>query len=335
MKSTLDVIRALLAQPTAPFHEDAVAAEIVALLSECPHVALARDDFGNLIAHYRRGIRRNQPPRWAFAAHMDHPGWVRDKEGQWQFLGGVPKEVLAKQPKRKPFAGGRFAMWDLPAFQLKNDQIHSRACDDLIGCAAIVSMFHQLEASGTNASCLGLFTRAEEVGFVGAMQLAASGLIDPQTVILSLETSAERPPAKMGDGVIVRVGDRTSIFDPEITAALEATASAAKIQYQRCLMPGGTCEATAYALAGYRCGALCVALGNYHNVAPKERIAPEFVSLADANGLADLCTALVRQSGKAAPDPKRALRKRLEANLKNHRPYFRPLGLDGVDLQSE
>ena len=34
---------------------------------------------------------------------------------------------------------------------------------------------------------------------------------------------------------------------------------------QRCLMSGGTCEATAYQLYGYETGGLCIALGNYHN----------------------------------------------------------------------
>ena len=42
-------------------------------------------------------------------------------------------------------------------------------------------------------------------------------------------------------------------------------------------MSGGTCEATAYQLYGYRTAALCVALGNYHNCGPDLTIAPEFV----------------------------------------------------------
>jgi len=51
-------------------------------------------------------------------------------------------------------------------------------------------------------------------------------------------------------------------------------------------MQGGTCEATAYALYGYRTAAMCVALGNYHNCGPGDRIAPEYVSLEDTLGKA-------------------------------------------------
>ena len=81
----LRVVRALAEQPTAPFHEDAVRDAIVAELKCCPHVRIEHDGFGNMIARYRRGTRAR--PRWAFAAHMDHPGWVRGKNGAWRFLG--------------------------------------------------------------------------------------------------------------------------------------------------------------------------------------------------------------------------------------------------------
>lgn len=56
-------------------------------------------------------------------------------------------------------------MWDLPAFELKDGQIHSRACDDLLGCAEIICLFRELEAANADVHCLGIFTRAEEVGF--------------------------------------------------------------------------------------------------------------------------------------------------------------------------
>jgi putative aminopeptidase FrvX len=63
------------------------------------------------------------------------------------------------------------------------------------------------------ASVYGVFTRAEEVGFIGAIQLAKSKQLLQDVTVVSLETSAELPPAKIGAGPIVRVGDRTSVFD--------------------------------------------------------------------------------------------------------------------------
>ena len=303
----LSIARSILAQPTAPFHEDAVRAEILMQLAQCPNVTAALDDFGNVIACYRRGAGA---ARYAFAAHMDHPGFVGG-----EFLGGVPEEYRETNPPVRDF--GAFAMWDLPAFELCDGRIFSRACDDLIGCTAIAALFHELEKAGAEACVYGLFTRAEEVGFVGAIRLAQSGLVPQSLTVVSLETSSEKGgPVKMGAGVIVRVGDRTSIFDDAATASLMDAAKRADIPVQRCLMSGGTCEATAYQLYGYRSAALCVALGNYHNCGPETQIASEFVSVDDVAGMVRLMVAAV--SAPVAANPHAALRARLEAGAASY-----------------
>jgi endoglucanase len=307
----LSIVRAILRQPTAPFHEKKVAAQIRKLLEKCPHVRVETDAFGNVIARYERGKTK---ARYAFAAHMDHPGWVGA-----EFLGGVPAAYL-KNPQTKNF--GAFSMWDLPPFELRGDRIHSRACDDLIGCAAIVAMFYELENSAAECSCHGLFSRAEEVGFIGAINLAKSRRLPKSLAVISLETSAERPPATMGDGPIVRVGDRTSIFDSATTATLMHIATEQKIPVQRCLMSGGTCEATAYQLYGHTSAGLCVALGNYHNCGPDGRIASEYVSLTDLAGLVALCAAIARDREPSASGEEQ-LRKKLESNLRSHRRFFK------------
>jgi endoglucanase len=313
---TADIVaiaRRILAQPTAPFHEDAVRSEIHALLSDCPHVRLAEDRFGNLVAHYRRG---KAAARVAFAAHMDHPAYVgRD------FLGGVPERYRKKKPPTRKF--GAFRMWDLPACEVRAGRIRSRACDDLIGCAAIVAMLRELEQTSAECSVYGLFTRAEEVGFIGAIELAKSGRLPKGVTVVSLETSSVKGgPVKIGGGPIIRVGDRTSIFDSAATAGLQASAKSAGIPHQRALMQGGTCEATAYAVYGYRTAALCVALGNYHNCGPGDRIAPEYVSVADTLGMARLCVAAATA---ADSDPHRDLRRSLEKRIADHRRFFRGL----------
>jgi putative aminopeptidase FrvX len=312
----LALTRGVLEQPTAPFHEEKVAAHIWHLLRKCPHVSLRRDPFGNIIARYARGKKKAQ---YAFAAHMDHPGWVRQL-GKWKFLGGVPRQFLSSG-KRKEF--GSIAMWDLPACKIRGDRIYSRACDDLIGCSAIVATFKELERTKAQCSCLGIFTRAEEVGFVGAIKLAQSQLIPKSVTVISLETSAERSPAKMGNGPIIRVGDRRSIFNSAATAELVQIATDRKIKFQRCLMDGGTCEATAYQLYGYRTAALAIALGNYHNCVPvrtrrsrdgRYRVGSEFVSIIDLAGLVKLCTAIAMVPAEA--DLEKELRRKLEANVR-------------------
>ncbi len=306
----LEIARDILSQPTAPFHEDAVRAEIHRQLAGLPGVSLEQDAFGNLIALYQGGEKL---PAFAFAAHMDHPAYV----GR-EFLGGVPESYRKAKPPTEKF--GPFRMWKLPAFRVSAGRIYSRACDDLIGCACIVAMIRELSKKRVKCAAYGLFTRAEEVGFVGAIHLAKSVAIPQDTTIISLETSSQKGgPVKMGDGVIVRVGDRTSVFDSDATARLLETAIKAGIPHQRALMQGGTCEATAYALYGYRAAAMCVALGNYHNCGPSNRIAPEFVSVDDAAAMADLCIALSRSREN---NPSLALRRRLEKRMKAYRHLF-------------
>ena len=124
----------------------------------------------------------------------------------------------------------------------------------------------------------------------------------------------------MGEGPIIRVGDKTSIFDDATTAALVKAATDARLPHQRCLMSGGTCEATAYQLYGYRTGALCVALGNYHNCGPDLTIAPEFVAVDDVAGMVGLMHAAV--TNESPTDPKSALREKLEKGMERYRRYY-------------
>jgi endoglucanase len=315
----LRVVRALQEQPTAPFHEDAVRDAIVGELRKCRHVRIEHDAYGNMIARYRRGTRSRA--RWAFAAHMDHPGWVRNKRGDWQFLGSVAERFLVN-PRKQDF--GNFAMWDLPAFAFKNGQIHSRACDDLLGCAEIICLFRELESAKANVHCLGIFSRAEEVGFWGAIQLARSKILPKDVTILSLETSAPRGGAEIGRGPIVRVGDRLSIFDSAATAEVMGAAAENGIPVQRCLLDGGSCEASAYQLYGYRSAAASIGLGNYHNCAPDGMIKCEYVSVDDYANMVRLCVALVNGASKRR-DPLKALRSTLKKRVATYQPYFRPM----------
>ena len=195
-----------------------------------------------------------------------------------------------------------FAVWELPDFALRRGRIHGRACDDLIGCAAILAAMIDLKERGAKVHVIGVLARAEEVGFHGALALAASKRLPADSLIVSLETSREMPPVKMGHGVIVRVGDRASVFDSDATRFLCEAGAQLQVrepdfQFQRALMSGGTCEATAYQEFGYQSAGVCVALGNYHNCGAANKIATEFVSVADALGMARVLTEATVQMG--------------------------------------
>jgi putative aminopeptidase FrvX len=300
----LTIVQPLLECPTAPMFESTVRGEISRQLSDIQGLKLQVDSYGNLIAWY--GGKR---PKYAFVAHMDHPGWQLLPTRR--FLGVVPDSL---QDKGQVQEFGEFGMWNLPAFRLNGDRLYSRACDDLIGCATIIATLRTLSERASNGSVAGVFTRAEEVGFIGAIHLAKSKLLPSDATIISLETSKEIPPAKMGEGPIVRVGDRISIFDPETTDLFVEIARNKKIGSQRCLMPGGACEASAFQLYGYRSAALCIALGNYHNCTPDGRIDSEFIDLGDLEGLIALCVA-IGTAEETTESARETLRKRLEARL--------------------
>ena len=309
--------RSILSQPTAPFHENFVRNEIKRQLEGLRYVTMQEDLFGNLIVRYNRGHLR---PRYAFSVHMDHPGWVQKPgapAGEMSFLGGVKKEFLDKGARQN---FGDFDMWNLPPFDLKDDKIYGRACDDLIGCAAMIAMLSDLDENNVQAAVVVFFTRAEEVGFLGALHLAKSRHIPRNITMLSIETSAENPSAKIGGGPIIRVGDRSTIFDPEVTLHLTLLARKHKIAHQRCLMSGGTCEGTAYQNFGVRTGALCVALANYHNCSPSTQIVREYVSYSDYVGLIDLCVAIVSEQATAVTFHK-DLRRDLDQIMRNYAVY--------------
>ena len=163
-----------------------------------------------------------------------------------------------------------------------------------------------------------LFTRGEEVGFAGALAAARLETIPKKCCVIAVETSSELPSARIGDGPILRVGDKASVFHPAVTAHGQAVANdlAARDKrfvYQRKLMDGGTCESSAYCQYGYEATGLCVALGNYHNMDLKRRrLAPEYVDLHDVANLIKGFVAWAR--GRVAyTGADTALRKRLVA----------------------
>ena len=314
----VSLLRAVLSTPTAPFHEYHVARLLRERLAGLPHVTVTSDAFGNLIACYRRGRKK---AKLAFAAHMDHPGWVRD-EGVDVFLGGVPADRLETHPVEW---FGDFGMWQLKPFELRDGLVHARVCDDLVGCAAIVAMFLELEEKEAEVTVYGLFTRAEEVGFVGAIELAKGWPLPEGVCFVSLETSAPRGGAEQGKGPVIRVGDRMSVFDDAVTAELLDAAVAAKIPHQRALLDGGSCEATAMNLYGIPAAGISILLGNYHNCPPERGIAEENISLDDAKQLVKLIVATtIRMASAGRGDSSKArMKARLEKRVREHRKYDR------------
>ena len=220
-------------------------------------------------------------------------------------------------------APGRFGVWDLPGFRRAPrdpDQLETRAADDLAGVAAILALLEQVERIDPRrrVDVRALLTRAEEVGFVGAIAAARSGTLPRAARIVAIEASKALPHAPQGAGPILRVGDRTAIFDDGLTRWLGRVGAALagpkgdRFAFQRRLMDGGTCESTAYQLYGFRCAALCVPLGNYHNMSERGRIEVESIRLSDLVGLVRFFEGMIRQD---ADCPRARARDPLHARL--------------------
>jgi endoglucanase len=218
---------------------------------------------------------------------------------------------------------------DKPVPRIEDGILHTYACDDLAAVAAALSAMDLLRMRAGMSHVGLLFTRAEEVGFVGALAACKARSIPKRARLICLENSRSFAESPIGDGPIVRVGDRMSVFEPSLTndIALLMTEHQKKhprFRWQRKLMPGGTCEATAFSTYGYRSTCLCLPLGNYHNMIDIDQvqagqrpalIGPEFISVADFHGLVELL--VLCAEGLESPT-RPTLHARMETLLKEH-----------------
>jgi endoglucanase len=360
--SSRKILQELCSVPTAPFVEHEVVRYVEAFVKQRRGLTLKRDRFGNLLIELpglsSRGRSDNNPPRWVFTAHMDHPGFVAEdmldrRTLEASFYGGVAAEYFAKS-RVKFFDSGReitgrvtgyrtsadgrplsatirvsapvvpnaLGMWDQGIGRFVRNRFLSRVCDDLAGAAGALAMIDHLAHHPAQSPVAVLLTRGEEEGFIGA--IAASRhptLLRKSDRIVAIECSPEQPFAPQGNGAIIRVGDRTSIFNSALTyfmtqTATDLAATTKRFKFQRALMPGGTCEATVYDAYGFHAASICVPLGNYHNMdRKKKKIAPEYIDINDWNSMTRLFIELARRGHEYAPGHqalKKKLRERFE-----------------------
>ncbi len=319
----------LTSLPTASGVEDDVIDWVAAWVGRRDDLTLKRDDGGNVFISQKG--RKRKPPVFA-VAHMDHPAFViTSEEGAFEFRGGVDEayfagarvdvvsrldgptgEVLEYDQEtstgRIRFLSdvrpGDIAMWRFRNTRQKKGRFRAPACDDLAGAAAALAALDNARGETSLRHFGVLLTRAEEVGLIGAIHAAKHKTIPEGARLLSIETSRELPNARIGDGPIIRVGDRATIFDRDMTNKISRAAASEGIAHQRKLMDGGGCEATAFGVYGYQATGLCLALGNWHNRGNLDEVEAgdtsaavamlEEISLDDFHGLVDLLLVAVR-----------------------------------------
>ena len=324
-EQALDYLSRLGSQPATAFNENGVAGVVKDILTEM-NLEHQQDDFGNIIAMVRGTDPTINP--LAIVAHMDHPGfeitgshsdgYIANAMGgvpQSSFEAGVPVQVLLPDGSRVNGAtAGKIGddnerqvlirleqpldlepptpvVFDLVDFEL----------DDLAGCGSILATLAQLTAGeAPPGDVYGVFTRAEEVGLVGARLMAEAGTLPPETLVISAESSRALPGAEMGEGPVIRVGDAGFTFNADAEAVLIRARETIRerdsgFKCQRQLMSGGTCEASAFAVFGYQTTGIAFPLGNYHNGAPEGRIEAEYIHIDDYLGGVELLTEAARR----------------------------------------
>jgi len=217
---------------------------------------------------------------------------------------------LVKSSAAKSIATGSIARWKFPKAQVKKGIVYTHACDDLSAVAAALAAFDHVSRDASLAHVALLFTRSEEIGFIGAIGAARDGTVPTGARLVCLENSRSFPhDSPIGAGPIVRVGDRLSVFTPELTNRVGDIAAAhakdnPSFKFQRKLMPGGACEATAFAAYGIASTCVCLPLGNYHNMeeidavlagTKKARVGREFISANDYHWLVELLEVVARR----------------------------------------
>jgi len=342
--------------PTAPFAEGHVVAYVERFVKARRRLRLSHDKWGNLLIELPSKSKR---PRWVFAAHMDHPGliasemldartlradfrggvlaeYVEDERVRFFHNGeettgtitevitgedrGYPSEVVVRVSA--PIPPGAPGMFDQGEGRVKGGKFYARAIDDLGGVAGALAMIDELHANPPESPVAVLLTRAEEEAFIGAIgAVLTPQLLKKSDRLIAIECSAMQPYAPQGAGTIIRVGDRTSIFNSSLTYHLtQVAADLAKadksFKYQRALMPGGTCEASVYDAYGYHAGSICVPLGNYHNMdREKQKIGPEYIDVTDWKNMVKLFVELARR-GHTYEEGLKPFRRRIEKRFK-------------------
>lgn len=298
--------------------------------------ALKMERNGALRAAFRGWVEPEYFPE-ARVRFWSEGGWIKGRVRKilkaapmYGMIGrtGRPEEV--EIDVARPVQPNSPGMWDLPDAELTPDGIvHARGCDDIAGAAALLTMLQRLSQTRARGEVYVLFTRAEEVGFIGAIGAARLGTIPKRLPVVAVETSKAIVGVEIGGGPVLRVGDKTSMFTPAVTAYCDRVAkqlleTGNNFAYQRKLMDGGTCESTAYIAYGYAAGGICVALANYHNMDTKRRkIASEGISFIDWERMVSWFEALATDSrgygGEGA-----TLRKTLDERFETYLPLLQP-----------
>jgi len=239
---------------------------------------------------------------WTASGRLDHPRYR--PPGEDNLCGGVvcldgdaPQKRIAP---RRLFGGFEFRA---PCWHTRR-RLYGRSLDDLVGVYSLVELARAVlpgkVALDPSPPFVVLLTRAEEaafVGMVGHLMRTPYHRARRPVRLISVDASRSGPGLKVGGGVVIRTGDRATVFDPATVAAVAGIADAALDGRARRRFAGSTtCEASVAVAFGLPAAGVAVATGRHHNRGVRgSGVAPEHVDLGDLADVGRLCRALVAE----------------------------------------
>ena len=318
--AALATLRAVASPPTAPFHEQRVLRTIAGELDR-RGVAWHSDRHGQLFARLVQGsakralafVAHTDHPAFDVVAASGTRGVTKVRGGLDErcFRDPVPVIVhhddgaapfhatldryeaeielpdwspgFCRITAEQPLRIGNWAVMDLPDLEIRGSELHLRAADDLAGVAVILCALDLLRGADRPYDVHCVFTRAEESGLYGARLVATEGSIPADAYVVSLEASNARY-APAGAGPVVRVGDYHNTFSNAAEQYLRVAQERLQergLPVQRALLPGGTCEASAFVRLGWTATGVALPNVGYHNAGAADRFVPEIIDRND------------------------------------------------------
>ena len=321
--AAIATLRAVASPPTAPFHEQRVLHAIAGELDR-RGIPWHTDRHGQVFARLAQGtakralalVAHTDHPAFDIVASTGNRGVARVRGGLAErcFRDPVPVIVhhddgaepfpamldryepgielpdwspgFCRITADRPVRVGAWAVMDLPDLEIRGRELHLRAADDLAGVAVILGALDLLRGADRPFDVHCVFTRAEESGLFGARLVATEGSIPAAAYVVSLEASNARYAAA-GAGPVVRVGDYHNTFsnaaEQYLRVAQERLFERGRA-VQRALLPGGTCEASAFVRLGWTATGVALPNVGYHNAPMDEsddRFVPEIIDRED------------------------------------------------------
>ncbi len=162
-------------------------------------------------------------------------------------IGATNKDGASGKVKK-----GDRIVFDSAFYEIGDHVLRGKAFDDRAGCSMLIDL---LQEDNYPVDILVAFTVQEEIGLRGA--LVAGNTLKPDMAIILEGTTANdipdptadpdtasspNPTARMGDGPVLTVMDKSMIADPRLLKFMRATAEKNKIPYQLKTQLGGSTD---------------------------------------------------------------------------------------------